>query len=445
MSDEKIGAINTEVKDTGVNKNASLPPRKDTNQEAKSSESGKETEKAGNKQDMTSLSKELQNEKIKPPDTQIYDKKITGNESLNSLKANFMKKLNEPKETGSNQPPKSSIDESKLKPAEDKRAQEAINKDYRELRREVKEGRERAEKMVQELGPGEHKLVDEKGNPTGSAKISKDKHGNNTVSLKRKDGSTDTTSYNEKKHEDCKIESKDSAGIKQEKELKDNKARHTFDAGKSGPITHNYSRGENGKVSREISGPDTMPKGNKRAEEIKQEQKNLKDDIRAGVSKAKILTGKLGPGEHQLTDSKGNPTGTAKISKDNDGKVSVSIEKKDGSSEVISYNEKKLGDGKVETKSPTGMKQVKECEGSTYKHTYDTSGRPGPITNKYICDEKGCSIKEVTGPEKFPGEQPVMLERTKINSDGSTDTTVFVTKDKDGKPVYKKILENNNK
>jgi hypothetical protein len=170
----------------------------------------------------------------------------------------------------------------------------------------------------------------------------------------------------------------------------------------------------------------TIPRENDNDEalKVKKEYRDLNTEIKKDLNYAMMLEKKLGEGTHELTDRNGKKIADVKITKDRSGNVSVSIMKPDGSSTVVTYNEQKPGECRIEKTNKNGEKESLEKKGSTLSRTKND------VTEKYSIDEEGRPVKEKSGPGADDREKIV------VNPDGSTDDYTLVYLDENGEPVY---------
>jgi len=163
---------------------------------------------------------------------------------------------------------------------------------------------------------------------------------------------------------------------------------------------------------------------NTEAVQVKKEYKELYMDLKKGLQYAQKLEKKLGPGTHELTDKNGKLIATVNITKDENGNVSVSLDKTDGSKESYHYNEHSPGDVKIEKTDKNGKKETLERKGTACSRAKDG------VSTSYSVDEQGRPVRE----KKGPGEDD--SEKTIVNHDGSTDDYQLIYMDDENQPVY---------
>lgn len=357
------------------------------------------------------------------------------------------------------------------------------NKDFKEARKE----RARAQREVDKMGPGHHKLsngdeVDIKKDP---------KTGVETVTTKHGDGTTETVHFDEKNPDKVTVEKtakdgtretleQDGTTVSKSKTDKDGKTvKDTFtidDKGRAvrertGPNSDDdlkttvnpdgstddrklIYKDENGhpvyedkhhdprvKVVRPTPHPPVCPSesdqkkideatkpnpaDNPEAAKTREEYKKLAEKAKAERARAAKEVEKLGPGEHKL--SNGDKVTVTVDSKT--GEKTVKTESPDGTTKTVSYNDKSPDSVKVSEKRKDGSEETLEQNGTTMTDSKtDKDGKK--ISEKYSIDDKGRPVRDISGP----GEDDDY--KTTVNPDGSTDDRNEIYKGDDGKPVY---------
>lgn len=170
----------------------------------------------------------------------------------------------------------------------------------------------------------------------------------------------------------------------------------------------------------------TAPRANDNedAAEIKKEYKDLANEINKELAHAKNLVGKLGEGQHELTDKSGKKVADVNITKDKEGNITVDISNVDGSKTKVSYNENKPNDCRVDKVDKEGNK-VSMGKGDTTCEKTENG-----VLDRYSLGEKGSVVKETEGP----GEDD--YKKSVVNKDGSTDNYDMIYKDDNGEPVF---------